>query len=428
MFEKEKTYFPKTKDPQCPLKWNWSTIWLTDGTTSSCHRNKQLAIDPANFDDFHNLPHKIKEREIMLSGKWPTIENGGSGHCNYCKKIEDMGGTSDRLAMLTIPNQSPPELLSNPKATSVTPRILEVFLNDTCNMKCTYCGLRDSSQWKSEIKKYGAMTDTDGNDLAYLSPSNPKMNKNPKQTFYFEKTKEWIMRHGHKLARLHLLGGETFYQSELDEVLDVLDKKNEKSNLELNIVSNLMVKEERFKSVFEKIERLCRDRKIGRFDLTASIDGWGPEVEYARTGLKCDHFEKLFAYAVNQKWARLHVNLTVSSMSVRSTPTLLRLIKSYRNINEKILLRLSSVTNTPHLHPEVFGRDFWDSDVKNIISEWPQDSEQDKIQGIQMASIFESIQNQDPNQKMLKQFKHFLDQLDQRRHTNWRTVFPYLDI
>ena len=428
MFEKEKKYFPKITDPQCQLKWNWSTLWLGEGTTNSCHRCKKVPIDPDNFDQFHNLPHKIKEREIMLSGKWPTVENGGSGHCLHCKKVEDAGGTSDRMNMLKMPNQAPPELYKDPTATSVTPRILEIFLNDTCNMKCTYCGVNDSSQWKSEIRKHGAMTDADGSELKNFRPGNPKMHKSNIQGLLLEKTKDWLLKHGHELSRLHLLGGETFYQSELDEILEVLGKMRNQ-NLELNVVSNLMVKEDRFKHVIEKIRRLCKDRRIGRFDLTASIDGWGPEAEYARTGLKCDHFEKLFAHAVDQKWMRLHVNLTVTSMTVRAVPALLNKIKEYRKKNKKISVRAGALdSGTLHFHPSVFGEKFWQEDLKNIMSQWPQDDEQDRSQMMEMKSMFDSISNPEPNPTMLRSFKHFLDQLDQRRNTNWREIYPYLDI
>lgn len=427
MFEKDKKFFPKITDPQCQLKWNWSSLWLNDGTTNSCHRCKKVPLDPDNFDQFHNAPHKVKEREIMLSGKWPTVENGGGGHCTYCKEVEDAGGTSDRMNMLKIPNQAPPELFKDPTATSVTPRILEIFLNDTCNMKCTYCGINDSSQWKSEIRKYGALTDTDRNELKNFSPSNPRMNKSTKHRLFLDKTKDWLLRNGHELSRLHLLGGETFYQSELDEILEVLEK-TKKPNLELNVVSNLMIKEDRFKHVIEKIERLCKDRRIGRFDLTASIDGWGPEAEYARTGLKCDHFEKLFAHAVNQKWIILHTNLVMTSITMRSTIGLLRKVKQYRKINKKISIRTSGVTGAPYLHPAVFGNKFWQDDVANTMSEWPQDDTEDTAQMNYFKGIIDGIKNTDPNPTMLKTFKHFLDQLDQRRNTNWREIYPYLDI
>lgn len=427
MFEKEKKYFPKITDPQCQLKWNWSTLWLTSGTTNSCHRCLHVPIDPDNFDNFHNLPQKVKEREIMLSGKWPTVENGGSGHCQHCKKVEDGGGTSDRMNMLNIPNQTPPELYDDPRATSVTPKILEIFMNDTCNMKCTYCGVRDSSQWKSEIKKHGAMTDVDGKPMLQFSTLNPSMNKHKDQRLFFEKTLDWLSRNGDQLSRLHLLGGETFYQSELDELLETLEKTQNK-HLELNIVSNLMVKEDRFQSVIERIKKLLMDRRIGRFDLTTSIDGWGPEAEYARTGLKCEHFERLFSYAVDQSWMRLHVNQTITSMTVRSIPELLRKIKDHRKQNRKISVRAGAVFGAPYLHPSVFGKHFWQDDLKNIMSEWPVDDDQDKAQMNEIKGVFHSITNTAPDQKMVRFFKHYLDQLDQRRNTDWRSVFPYLDI
>ena len=427
MFEKEKKYFPKVTDPQCQLKWNWSTLWLNDGTTNSCHRCLKVPLDPDNFDNFHNLPHKIKEREIMLSGKWPTVENGGSGHCNHCKKVEDFGGTSDRVNMFKVPNQTPPELYKDPKSTFVTPRILELFLNDTCNMKCTYCGPRDSSQWKSELKKYGALTDPDGNPSTTHAPTSKGMFKSKDQRALMDKTKDWLLRNAYKLSRLHLLGGETFYQSELDEILDTLEKVKA-TDLELNIVSNLMIKEERFRSVIERIRKLVKDRRIGRFDLTASIDGWGPEAEYARTGLKCDHFEKLFSYAVDQKWMTLHCNLTVTAMTVRSIPHLVNKVIEYRKKNSKISLRAGALTGTPILHPSTFGSKMWTEDLEKILSIWPKETLQDRNQMQEFKSIFDSIPTEMPDEKMLRYFKHFLDQLDKRRNTNWRKVLPHLDI
>jgi hypothetical protein len=33
MFDKEKKYFPIKKDPACLLKWTWSTLWITEGST-----------------------------------------------------------------------------------------------------------------------------------------------------------------------------------------------------------------------------------------------------------------------------------------------------------------------------------------------------------------------------------------------------------
>ena len=57
------------EDPTCALKFGWSTIRLSEGTTASCHRTDSDQI--INFQDFHNTPIKRKTRNDMLAGKWP---------------------------------------------------------------------------------------------------------------------------------------------------------------------------------------------------------------------------------------------------------------------------------------------------------------------------------------------------------------------
>ena len=126
-------FFPIKTETACQLKWNWSTIRLYNGVTSSCHRvtGDQLTVE--TFDTFHNTPKKLADRRLMLDNKWPK------GGCEYCKQIENVGGSSDRLFHLAIPNMSPPELDNNPTATSVTPRIVEIYFDNVCNMSCLYC-------------------------------------------------------------------------------------------------------------------------------------------------------------------------------------------------------------------------------------------------------------------------------------------------
>lgn len=427
MFEKEKKYFPKITDPQCQLKWNWSTLWLTQGTTNSCHRCLKVPIDPKNFDDFHNHPHKVKEREIMLSGKWPTKENGGSGHCTYCKDIEDQGKGSDRLQMLAIPNQFPNELIKNPRETKVTPKILEIFLNDTCNMKCTYCNTRDSSQWKAEARKHGP--------LRYLSGApvtgTETVTKHKLHKYFFKKTLEYIEKKGDQLTRIHLLGGETFYQSELQEVLESL-KTLQNRNLQLNIISNCMVEEDRFNMTIDKIEKLIKDKHIGRFDLTGSIDGWGPEAEYARTGLQCDHFEKLFVHALKHKWMTFAIEQTVSLMTMKTMTPLIKKIKDWRKINKKLNQRFELVAQPgpkelQYFHPRVMGSKFWKNDFKDILDEMPTENAIDLQSKNYMEGCFKAITNEEIMQNTFKETKNIFNQLDQRRNTSWKKTFPYLD-
>ena len=45
-----------------------------------------------------------------------------------------------------------------------------------------------------------------------------------------------------------------------------------------------------------------------------------------------------------------------------------------------------------------------------------------------MSGLLKSIPDKDPDYEQISMLKFFLDQLDQRRNTNWRRIFPYLDI
>ena len=145
----EKKYFPIRTATACQLKWNWSTLYLHKELTASCHRTGWSPLTVENFDNFHNTEKKKQERLAMLQGRWPEES------CGYCRKIEESGGFSDRMLHLTIPDQVPPELDHNPTAVTVSPTILEVFFNNTCNLACLYCLPDLSSKINQENNKFG---------------------------------------------------------------------------------------------------------------------------------------------------------------------------------------------------------------------------------------------------------------------------------
>ena len=421
MFEKEKKYFPIDTKTACPLKWGWSTLFLKTGTTSSCHRCAKVNLTSENFDSFHNHPLKLKEREIMLNGKWPTKENGGTGHCNFCKKHEDVGKISDRQRHLVIPNMSSIELNENPQAIKVTPTILELYLNNTCNMKCVYCGPYFSSLWQKELEKHG--------DVQIGNNVYQKKLKfdDDTQSLFFKKTLSWLDLNGQKLKRLNILGGEPFYQKEFDLLLNYLEKRYF-PNLELNIVSNLMTKENIFYSCHDKIKNLLKQRKIGRYDLSVSIDNWGKEAEYARSGLNLSHFKKLFEYCVAEKWIKMNINTTVTNLTIKTFPNLIKYVDVHRKRKKIEFFGGEVVGDTLNLlHPEVYGQIFWQSDFDNILQALPKLSEQDRL----TVGIYEGILHslpKDKNKEKIIKFKEYLDILDRRRNTKWRSVYPYLDI
>ncbi len=404
-----KVYFPIKTETACQKKWNWSTIFLNTGRTNSCHRCDTLPIDINNFDEFHNLPKKLADRQLMLEGKWPA------GGCEYCQKLESTGQGSDRTYHLSIPDLTPPELLENKSAVNVTPQIVEVYLNNTCNLACVYCTEEYSTRIQSENKKFGLF---DQQGVSIIPGRFVNTNE------YFEKFCTWLETNIHKLKRLHLEGGETFYQREMDVIIDII-KKNPNKKLEVNVVSNLMA--HKTKHFISEFKELCKTRSIGRFDLTASLDCWGPEAEYIRFGLDLKTWEENFSYAVEQKWLTLNVNMVINALSIKTTPALIEKINFYsrsRNINQQFNLVVGAKT---YMHPKIFGGEMWADDFEKILLLLPDNTPVKAKQKDYMKGIWEYLKSCDKDVTMINQLYVYLDELDRRRGTNWRNLFPYLD-
>ena len=404
--------FPIKTTTACNSKWTWSTIWLNKGKTASCHRVNPVDLDPNNFANFHNLPKKIADRELMLKGEWPT------GGCEYCQKIEVAGGHSDRQHNNNIGGYVPIELKTDPTATHVTPRIVEIFAQNTCNFSCVYCFEDLSSKIQTENKKFGHTNHI---------PLVPVVDQEQSNT-YFEQFLDWLEENIQGLMRLHLLGGETFIQHNLMErVFDIIERKPN-PDLQLNIFSNFNAPEKHWTAYTNRIKDYCASGNLGRFDLTCSIDCWGPQAEYVRNGLDLDILESRLAWAAEQSedWLYLNVNQTVSSMTIKTMPQLIEKINQYgqhRHIGHYFMF----VDAFPFQHPDIFDYSMWADDFDKIFSVMRDVTTEDKETILRMLGLQKRLQNtcqEDSNQ--ISKLHNYLDELDRRRNTDWRSLFPYL--
>lgn len=407
------TYFPIETSTSCQLKWNWSTIRLYNGTTSSCHRVDSDLLTPETFENFHNTPKKLADRQLMLQGKWPK------GGCEYCKNIEDAGGSSDRLFHLSIPNMTPPELAVDPTTTTVTPQIVEVYFDNTCNMKCLYCWDGFSSQIHAENLKFGRFE-----KQGVIIDNSVRLVDTKKQLT--ESFWQWMKKNHNNIKRFHVLGGEPFYQDQFDTCLNFL-KEHPSPELEFNIVSNLKVATHKLETFLNTIHELVKQRKIKRFDLTASIDCFGPEQEYVRNGLNVEQWMKNFKLVADQSWIVLNINQTLSGLTIKTVPELLKFINKIRSQRE-IGHYFSTVVMTHEcLHPGIFGPDFFSTDFDAILAEMPNDTWQQQEARKYMLGIKSQVESCDRNDTKIKQLIVLLDEIDRRRNSNWRQVFSWLE-
>lgn len=395
--------FPIHTDTACQLKWNWSTIFLTTEKTASCHRTDHHHFDTDKFD-FHNTPNKISDRLNMLEGQWP--ERG----CEYCKNIEDAGGISDRITNLNFSGiHAPPELDINPRAVHVTPRILEVYFDNTCNLKCLYCGPNFSSLWDAENVKFGVQAFN----------KSPNIEKNKQKIF------EWLKVNGKHLTNFNILGGEPLYQRELDDCLDLFEQYPA-PDLKLQIFTNLNTKVSHLTQVVERVKGLVDSDKLGGFEVTASLDCWGPQQEFVRFPLDLTVWEKNFEYLLSQKWINLIVSSTVTPLTIKTLPDLLEKIQEWNKIRP-VYHYQNSVNGPSYMFIDIFGGIFAD-DFDRALELKPTNTPEQRSSKAYLSGIAKQSNASSPNLAEIKKLFDFLNEMDRRRSTSWRKIFPWLEI
>jgi hypothetical protein len=74
------------------------------------------------------------------------------------------------------------------------------------------------------------------------------------------------------------------------------------------------------------------------------------------------------------------------------------------------------------MSPEIFPKGFFDEDFDNIILALQDDHDKNMMRGYQ-ASINAGAYNP----KLINNLKKYLNELDARRGTSWKPLFPWLD-
>jgi hypothetical protein len=235
-----------------------------------------------------------------------------------------------------------------------------------------------------------------------------------------EKFWQWMQVNSQGLTRLHVLGGEPFYQKEFDRCLEYFDRVAHPA-LELNIVTNLMIDHSKLSNYIKKFKELLSKRHLKRIDITCSIDCAGPEQEFVRWGMDMDRWQHNFDLLQQHKWLTLNINQTISVLTIKTMPTLINWLAAWRQ-RRPIGHFFSVVSPQPsYMDPSILGPGVFDREFENVLSLMPDD-----VSKQYMAGIFKAVQNSSKNPGEMLKLKTFLNEKDRRRGTNWKQVFPWL--
>ena len=343
----------------CRAKWQQVSIHLPSGLTQSCYHPPTHKIPLELLKDnpsvLHNTPIKIHERKQMLEGKRPE-------GCSYCWKVEDAksedpkGHMSDRHYRSSEWWNAPTieEVTQNKFDYDVVPRYVEVNFNQACNFKCMYCSPHLSSSWEEEVKKHGPyqLTNMAHNNIQSLEEKGMMPLKvSNKDNPYVEAFWQWFPEIYRKLRVFRMTGGEPLMDKNTFKVLDYVNE-NPHGQLELSITSNMCPPDQKlFDKFVEKVKALEElrtyedkenfnihsgnnwyvDKGFKHFWLFVSLDGFGEQAEYMRTGLE---FERMLnnvrTFLRETKYSTVSFINTFNIMSIPSLHNFLAMVLELR--------------------------------------------------------------------------------------------------
>jgi len=290
-------YFNNTKDMLtglnavsssfCLAKWFHVSLHIPTGRTQSCYHppTHKIPIDELliTSDALHNTKHKKKQRQMMLDGERPA-------ECSFCWAIEDAGNISDRpYRSFDVNNPGViAEALKYGATGNPPPKYLEVNFNQACNFKCSYCSPHLSTEWHKEIKQEGAyiLSDRWHNDVTWMEAKDTLPNNSPDNP-YLIAFWEWFPTVYEQLNTFRMTGGEPLMDRNTFRIFEYV-KENPNKSLHLSITSNCCPPKGQWQKFIDNLKEITDKQAIEHFMLFCSLDAWGHQAEYIRTGLDFD--------------------------------------------------------------------------------------------------------------------------------------------
>ena len=445
----------------CMAKWLQVSMHLPLGKTQSCYHppTHNIPLDELkqNKTALHNTKEKSLQRSMMLKGERPS-------GCQYCWNIEDAPNgphLSDRHYRSSeewVGEDGWNEVLEAGANGNINPRYVEVNFNQACNFKCSYCGPVYSTEWEKEADEHGPLPLSGKyetwNNLELLKKQGAMpLSGSSKDNPYVEALWEWWPELYKTLKVFRMTGGEPLMDKNTFRVLEYVNN-NPKQDLELSITSNMNPPSAK---LFDKFMTLVKEIETPRtwhngqsqhtgsackhFNLYVSLDTVGDHAEYLRTGLNYDTLlSNTHRFLKESK--NSHVNF-INTFNIMSIPRLLDFLKlvmqlrqTYKTDNDSHrvwfdipYLRLPdwmSIQNIAN-YPGIVN-------YLNICVDYMEQND-DCFKDYEVAKLKRNIAwieqaSSDVSQQQLvqrkKNFYVYFSALEQRRKTNFTTVFPEL--
>lgn len=424
--EIEQDFIDKISSSFCLAKWKQVTIDLEHGTNHSCHhplRHKtplsELKESPAAL---HNTKFKFKQREKMLKGERPA-------ECIYCWKVEDSSeqSISDRY-LKSNENWAKPylnQVLDEGAETMTAPSYMEVFFSSTCNLSCSYCMADISSSIRQEMNRYGAYPVS---DKRHRLEEHQPVSKTEEDNPYVKAFWDWFPVIVDQLQVFRVTGGEPLLSPNTWRVFDFL-KKRSTPLMTFAINTNLSIPDERFHKFLQEREEI--EGKIKAFELYTSLDTFGVQAEYIRSGLDIEKFvNNLEKYLDQFPTDRVTVMCAFNLLSIPQFRELIKFIQKLKERGKNLFLDISYIKDPHYLSPVIADETLIRKIEENVVLMEDLASKNifEKWEALKLRRILQLVSNTSSKQKDNGRydFVRFIPEYDRRKNQDFKKLFPEL--
>jgi organic radical activating enzyme len=423
----------------CGAKWYNATIWLGNGTTTSCHHPPAHKIPleevALSYKALHNTTYKKAVRKQMMDGVRPK-------ECEYCWKIEDLGEdkVSDRVYKSVIYTDQ--ELIDAKEkfgaGFDVDLKTLEIAFDANCNFGCSYCNASFSTTWQKDIKMFGPYQNliSDGaaafqHDGSHAMPYGRKNEGNPYVEAFW---KWWEAELQYSLRELRVTGGEPSMSPDFWKLMDWW-KAHPECEVPFAVNSNLGQKKELLDALIQSTHNF-KD-----FSLYTSNEAVGLQSEYIRFGLDWGVWLKNM-YRVNEEGNIRSVNvmMTINSLCLFSiTDFMDEMLKLKKKFGPHAAVMSFNILRFPSFQSIVTLPDDIRQERAAHIEKWLEANWNDGKNGFMdmekegVVRLIDYIKRVDTGHEFTssiesreRDFKSFYKQYDERRKKNFLEAFPML--
>jgi hypothetical protein len=201
------------------------------------------------------------------------------------------------------------------------------------------------------------------------------------------------------------------------------------SDIEIHITTNLNSKPDTVKRLISVLYELIKNKKIKKAIISCSLDCWGPQAEFLRFGLNLQNWQNNFEYLLDFKWLRLEVHSVITSLSLPTAQLLQDKISQYKKSNSKIIqsYHLVDMPQDYFYHPNIFDNTQFSEHLTTLLNTFPCSTTWDSKSKDRLNGVVKLYETRKHDPVRLLALKNTLNLFDQRRNTNWRSLFPEID-